>query len=553
MDNNDIRKFNPSDLASILHSTGGVDFSKTFTPKEIDLGVIRVYGTTDTEFFVRTIENMKVGEEVFLRQDGVPYKVDMNGRSILVTKKTGGCIGGLDICTDNLFYAFLNNGFKLEAKVNMINLDIPMREYRSWKPFNITVKLIDDRTPIASKEGKGNVPALNSSRPGQIFLKKDRIDVFYVNEEKKQSLSELTIGEEVRFVHKPDDHRRDENDIQILSSGKKVLGYVDRNISQIIAKLLDAGIRVYGIVRENVKYGVSNKGTQIMSELPVIDIYMDYYSYVSMSAGYGLDEEDASEKAFKEWINEEEGKTAITTEELHLGEARIFGLRDVRKFKYLVSSLLPGDAINLVYKTEKIDAIDDQTGEHRMLDNDSLRVDTETGACLGFMQPRESTVAIELIKQGYKLMACVKSVKIDNPIDRKNAVVLDLFMLNQTGHTLISSADSATNENKNVGNRLDLGFADGIKKMEDISERLSKIKPGDKLKFVREPEKENDKYAVQIWTMDGVSLGYLFHHNCEFVPNLMDQGKLAYGVVRSIHDEGKPIFASLDFWIYVIL
>ncbi len=553
MENNDIRKFNPSDLASILHSTGGVDFSKTFAPKEIDLGVIRVYGTTDTEFFVRTLENMEVGEEVFLRQDGVPYKVDMQGRSILVTKKTGGCLGGLDICTDNLFYAFLNNGFKLEAKVNMINLDIPMREYRSWKPFNITVKLIDARTPIASKESKGSVPALNSSRPGQVFLKKDRIDVYWVNEEKKQSLSELTIGEEVRFVHKPDEHRKEANDIQILSAKKKVLGYVDRNISQIIARLLDAGIRVYGIVRENVKYGESNKGTSYISELPVIDIYMDYYSYVSMSTNYGLDEEAAAEKAFREWINEEEGKPSRMAEELHLGEARIFGLRDVRKFKYLVSSLLPGDTINLVYKNEKIDAIDDQTGEHRLVDNDSLRVDTEAGDCLGFMQPRESTVAIELLKQGYKLRACVKNVKIDDPIDRKNAVVLDLFMVGQTEQALISSKDAETIDNKSVGKRLDLGFADGIKKMEDISERLSKIKPGDKLKFVREPEKENDKYAVQLWTMDGVSLGYLFHHNCEFVPNLMDQGKLAYGVVRSIHDEGKPAFASLDFWIYVIL
>lgn len=559
MSENAISQFTANDFSRIMHFSG-TNFFKSLEPKEIDLGVFLVYGPDDTNLFYREIENLRVGDEVFLREGGIPYKLNMSGRSILVCKESGGSIGMLDKEPDKLCASLIHNGYKLVANVNMINTSIPMNEYRSWKPFNIRVTLVDDRKLSPLGVLRAGRVAVRNTKSKEMFLLRDKIDVAYIDRNKMLLLNQQKIGDNLRFVHKADEHKDGKYTVQIITADKQTIGYVNGRITGMISKMLDSGMSIRAVLRSTAKFRKTEQGTIFMAESPEIDIVMDDYSY-DMSSDYYDQEPDEIDALFKEWLNHECVKPEVDVEEVHLGCARIFGLRDELRLKKILCGLRIGDPIKLAYTKKRVSVTDDNTGETRMEDDESIRVDAYDGECMGFMQSREDMLVIKLLKLGMNVRAEVKEINLAEPFNRRNALVLDLYlsgeireMIGSDSQILLGEGDAPNidEHDDNVGTRFDIGFANDLKKMEDASEKLSRIRPGDKLKFVREPDNQDDPNAVMVYTMDDVSLGYLYHYNCEFIPNLMDAGNLVYGVVRSVHDEGKPIFASMDFFIYVL-
>lgn len=66
--------------------------------------------------------------------------------------------------------------------------------------------------------------------------------------------------------------------------------------------------------------------------------------------------------------------------------------------------------------------------------------------------------------------------------------------------------------------------------LEDIEPELT---IGMKLVFIREPKNKFDDKAIRISNSKGVKLGYVPRVNNEILSNLMDAGKLIFGVIET--------------------
>ncbi|WP_409199295.1 HIRAN domain-containing protein [Methanobrevibacter sp. DSM 116169] len=78
----------------------------------------------------------------------------------------------------------------------------------------------------------------------------------------------------------------------------------------------------------------------------------------------------------------------------------------------------------------------------------------------------------------------------------------------------------------------------GTSYIEDIIELEPKLAIGDKLDFIREMNNPYDDNAILV-RHKGNKIGYFPMQNNEILSNLMDAGKLIYGIIKSknFHDE----------------
>lgn len=85
--------------------------------------------------------------------------------------------------------------------------------------------------------------------------------------------------------------------------------------------------------------------------------------------------------------------------------------------------------------------------------------------------------------------------------------------------------------------------------VENIYELLEKIKPGSKLRFVREPNNKYDKLAILVKDENSNKLGYVPRVNNPILARLMDAGKLIYGTVKSINNNEEYINVEMEIYM----
>ncbi len=73
----------------------------------------------------------------------------------------------------------------------------------------------------------------------------------------------------------------------------------------------------------------------------------------------------------------------------------------------------------------------------------------------------------------------------------------------------------------------------GASHVEGMKELITKLKPGMRLKLIREPENEYDSMAVRLY-WGNTRIGYLPRRNNEVIARLMDYGKYFYAVISRV-------------------
>lgn len=71
------------------------------------------------------------------------------------------------------------------------------------------------------------------------------------------------------------------------------------------------------------------------------------------------------------------------------------------------------------------------------------------------------------------------------------------------------------------------------KRTEKGKKIIQSLKPGTKLKLVREPDNRFDRWAIAIHTMDDVKIGYMTRYKNETIARLMDAGFEFHAFVES--------------------
>ena len=62
---------------------------------------------------------------------------------------------------------------------------------------------------------------------------------------------------------------------------------------------------------------------------------------------------------------------------------------------------------------------------------------------------------------------------------------------------------------------------------------LKSLKPGTELKLVREPKNKYDRWAIAVYTVDGIQLGHMTRYKNETIARLMDAGFTFHALVES--------------------
>lgn len=74
---------------------------------------------------------------------------------------------------------------------------------------------------------------------------------------------------------------------------------------------------------------------------------------------------------------------------------------------------------------------------------------------------------------------------------------------------------------------------------EEERKRLDNLKPGMELKLFREPENEQDEWAVAVYATDDDKLGYISRYKNETIARLMDAGKKFTAIVDDAQERAK--------------
>jgi hypothetical protein len=100
----------------------------------------------------------------------------------------------------------------------------------------------------------------------QIYLISASIAGAYYVDNIDDLLDEIEIGTKLRFFREPD-NKYDELAILVKDQNGNKMGYVPRSKNPILARLMDAGKRIYGTVKE-----INNDDSYINIEM---EIFMD--------------------------------------------------------------------------------------------------------------------------------------------------------------------------------------------------------------------------------------------------------------------------------------
>ncbi|MCC7553834.1 MAG: HIRAN domain-containing protein [Methanobacteriaceae archaeon] len=88
----------------------------------------------------------------------------------------------------------------------------------------------------------------------------------------------------------------------------------------------------------------------------------------------------------------------------------------------------------------------------------------------------------------------------------------------------------------------------GTSYVDNIKDLEPKLKINDKLDFVREKNNLYDSKAILI-KHNGIKIGYFPRNNNEILSNLMDAGKLIYGIIKSKSFIGEWLKINLEVFL----
>jgi len=85
--------------------------------------------------------------------------------------------------------------------------------------------------------------------------------------------------------------------------------------------------------------------------------------------------------------------------------------------------------------------------------------------------------------------------------------------------------------------------------VDDIDKLLDEMKIGAKLRFVREPDNQYDELAILVKDQNDNKLGYVPRKKNPILARLMDAGKLIYGTVKTINNDGNYINIEMEIFM----
>lgn len=258
-------------------------------------------------------------------------------------------------------------------------------------------------------------------------------------------------------------------------------------------------------------------------------------------------------------------KQTTFARETYLGVARIFGLRNKEYLMENLQGLKIGDRVTLYRKYnsegETCTAVQVSTIPD---DGASIRVHTLAGLCLGYVQFPERYVMAELMKAGKHLYAKVRELNVPetkDELDTRNAVSLDIYWVEESTPLKMANTYEVGEPQKKYEAMEQNGGAIWLMNtspdynyfnIKDIVSVVNKLTVGDRLKLIRKKTGSGDPWSIEVWTKNKeIFLGHMECWGDEMIANMMDAGKLVYGVVESVKKGLAPHEVGYRFDVYV--
>ena len=92
----------------------------------------------------------------------------------------------------------------------------------------------------------------------------------------------------------------------------------------------------------------------------------------------------------------------------------------------------------------------------------------------------------------------------------------------------------------------------GSKAVKDAVSIVNTLTPGERLRLIRKATGEKDPWSIEVWTKNKeMFIGYMECWGDEMIANMMDAGKLVYGVVSNVKKGLLPYDVRCRFDVYV--
>lgn len=249
----------------------------------------------------------------------------------------------------------------------------------------------------------------------------------------------------------------------------------------------------------------------------------------------------------------------------YLGVAKVYGLRNKEYLMENLQGLKVGDRVTL-YRKYNSEAPTSTAVQVSNIPDDgsSIRVHTLAGLCLGYIQPPERYVMAELMKAGKHLYAKVHELHVPDSIqeiDTRNCVALDIYWMEESNPLQIANTyelDSAKQKYEAMEQNGDSIWLIntspdwGSNAVKDAVSVVNTLMPGDRLRLIRKTTGEKDPWSIEVWTKNKeMFIGYMECWGDEMIANMMDAGKLVYGVVSNVKKGLLPYEVRCRFDVYV--
>lgn len=233
-----------------------------------------------------------------------------------------------------------------------------------------------------------------------------------------------------------------------------------------------------------------------------------------------------------------EKKDTRFTREIHLCEAKIYGLRDEEQLKEYLTRVSVGDVVRLYLRFyDELPATPDDD-EYWPDDGHNVRIHTFDGGCLGYMQPLNEYAVAEFMMASQKIYAKVSYVIDESePFDRWEAVRLKIYWVIESDPL---ATELTVKEEKRENEIVSGAFAGDIVLDEVITDMMvsddngkapaRKLTCNERL-IVYKGSRESQEVYVR--SLDGEYKGKPVTFS-ETIPNLLAAGKSVYAVVTQI-------------------
>lgn len=258
-------------------------------------------------------------------------------------------------------------------------------------------------------------------------------------------------------------------------------------------------------------------------------------------------------------------KQTTFARETYLGVAGIFGLRNKEYLMENLQGLKVGDRVVLYHKYNSEDETCTAVQVSNIPDDgSSIRVHTLAGLCLGYVKFPERYAMSALMKAGKHLYAKVHELKVPenmDELDTRNAVNLDVYWVEESTPLKMANTYAvgepnhkyeAMEPNDGAICLMNANADQDFYSIKDIVSGVNSLMVGDRLKLIRKTTDRLYPWSIEVWTKNKEHfLGHMEHWGDGMIANMMDAGKLVYGVVASVKKGLAPYEVRYSFDVYV--